>query len=129
MLESKFWQAFFALTPLIFTLIILFGLGVFLLTVFSEVPRLEADPDRFPYMIFSGLGTFLAFVFLGIILSLASLVYYIIHAASNPSLQSNGLVIVWILLFIFIGGIAQFLYWIIEIINKRDRETPQASTS
>ncbi len=121
MLHSKFWQAFFALVPLITLFILFCAYAVFLATLFHELPHLEDDPDRVPFFVFGGLGTFVFVIFLIIFLSLASLVFYIVHAVQNPNLQGNNLLIVWIILFIFVGGISQLLYWIIEIINKREK--------
>ena len=123
MLQSKFWQAFFALAPFFMFILIFMGYAIFMITIFSEIPEMEADPDHMPFYFFGGLGTFLFMIFLVILISLASLVFYIVHAVQNPNLKENNLLLVWILLFIFINGIAQFLYWIIEIINKRDEQT------
>ena len=120
MLHSKFWQAFFALVPFIVLFIIFFAYAIFLITLFNQAPELEADPDKVPFVVFGGLGTFFFLLFLVIFLSLASLVFYIVHAVQNPNLQGNNLLIVWIILFIFVGGISQLLYWIIEIVNKRE---------
>lgn len=120
MLHSKFWQAFFALVPIIICFIIFFAYAVFLITLFNQAPELEADPDKVPFVVFGGLGTFFFLLFLVIFLSLASLVFYIVHAVQNPNLKGNNLLVVWIILFIFVGGISQLLYWIIEIVNKRE---------
>ena len=120
MLHSKFWQAFFALVPFIVFFILFCAYGIFLITLFNQAPELEADPDKVPFVVFGSLGTFFALIFIVIFLSLASLVFYIVHAVQNPNLKGNNLLIVWILLFIFVGGISQLLYWIIEIVNKRE---------
>ncbi|MGB5692734.1 MAG: hypothetical protein WBM43_09035 [Flavobacteriaceae bacterium] len=120
MLHNKFWQAFFALTPLIIFFLFFIGYAVFLITLFHQVPEFEADQDKVPFAVFGGLGTFFFMLFLAIFLSLASLVFYIVHAVQNPNLQGNNLLLVWIILFIFVGGISQLLYWIIEIVNKRN---------
>ena len=123
MLQSKFWQAFFALAPFIIFLLIFFGYAIFMIAMFSQASELETDPDQMPFYFLGGLGSFLMLIFLAITLSLASLIFYIVHAVQNPNLKENNLLLVWILLFVFINGIAQFLYWIIEIINKRDDQS------
>lgn len=120
MLHSKFWQAFFALVPFFIFIIIFAGYALFMIFVFSQAPEMETDPERIPFVFFGGLGTFVFLLFLAILLSLASLVFYIVHAVQNPNLKDNNLLIVWIILFIFVGGISQLLYWIIEIVNKRN---------
>ena len=67
---------------------------------------------------FGGLGFLIFMVFLVVIISFASLVFYIVHAVQNPNLKNNNMLIVWILLFIFISGIGQFVYWLVEIVSK-----------
>jgi glycerol-3-phosphate acyltransferase PlsY len=79
------------------------------------------DPDHTPLAFFGGLGIFLLLIFLAVILSLSSLVFYIIHASQNPNLEQNNLLLIWILLFVFASGLGQLIYWIIEILNKRQQ--------
>jgi hypothetical protein len=68
---------------------------------------------------FGSIGVFLLFIFLAVLLSVGSLVFYIVHAAQNPNLKYNNLLLVWILLFVFANGLGQLIYWIIEVVNKR----------
>ncbi len=70
--------------------------------------------------ILGGVGFFMVIVFTVVLLSLASLVFYIVHAANNPNLRENNLLLIWILLFIFASGVGQLIYWIIEILNKQE---------
>ena len=119
MLQSKFWQAFFALSPLVSLLLLFVGYGVFLFSILSNLPH-GAEPD--PSAIFGSLGVFLVIILLMILISLGSLVFYIVHAANNPNLRENNLLLVWILLFIFASGIGQLIYWIVEILSKQDRD-------
>jgi hypothetical protein len=118
MLKSKFWQAFFALSPLVCLLLLLIGYAIMLFSIFSNLPQMEHMRGGPPMALFGGLGVFLVLVFLMVLVSLASLVFYIVHAANNPNLKENNLLLIWILLFIFASGIAQLIYWIIEILNK-----------
>jgi len=50
------------------------------------------------------------------LLSLALLIFYIVHVVSNKKLE-NTEQLVWVLLFIFFGIIAFPIYWIIRIWN------------
>ncbi|MGB5403673.1 hypothetical protein [Robiginitalea sp.] len=116
MLKSKFWQAFFALAPFVSLILIFVGYAVFLIAILTTIPQGGGKPD--PVSVFGGVGV-LVFTFSTIFLiSMASLVYYIVHAAYNPNLRENNLLILWILLFIFTSGLGQFIYWIVEIVNK-----------
>ncbi len=123
MLHSKFWQAFFALAPLFGFVLIFIGYGVFMFSIFGNMEQMEHS-GRPPMEFFSGMGFFFFMIFLMIVLALASLVFYIVHAAQNPNLKQNNLLIVWILLFIFANGIGQLVYWIVEIISKREPSQP-----
>lgn len=116
MLKSKFWQAFFAVAPFISLLLIVIGYGVFLFALLSAIPQGGDKPE--PVAFFGGAGVFILVILVVILLYMASLVYYIVHAAYNPNLRENNLFILWILLFFFASGIGQFIYWIVEIINK-----------
>jgi hypothetical protein len=124
MLQSKFWQAFFALAPLVSLLLLFVGYGVFLFSILSNLPQ-GGEPD--PSAVFGSLGVFLIIILLMVLLSLGSMVYYIVHAANNPNLRENNLLLVWILLFIFASGVGQLIYWIVEILSKPKGEPPSAT--
>jgi len=121
MLQSKFWQAFFALSPLISLLLLFVGYGVFLFSILSNLPQ-GGEPD--PSTVIGGVGVFLIIILVMILISLGSMVFYIVHAANNPNLRENNLLLVWILLFIFASGIGQLIYWIIEILSKPTGDSP-----
>lgn len=120
MIHNKFWQAFFALSPIIIFFIIMLGYFAFLFSVLSNIPELERSHDGPPELLFSWLGGFFIVLFLVIILSLASLIFYIVHAVQNPNLKKNNLLLLWILLFVFVSGLGQLIYWIVEIVAKRN---------
>ena len=42
------------------------------------------------------------------------------HAVQNPNLKQGNTLVVWILLFVFVGGIGKLIYWIIEILGKKN---------
>ena len=83
---------------------------------------LENSEDYSASLILGNLSIFLVFIFFMVLISLGSLVYYIVHAANNPNLRENNMLLIWILLFVFANGIGQLIYWIIEIVNKRSKE-------
>ena len=119
MLHNRFWQAFFALAPIITILIaISFYIGS-LLYLFTHMPELESSTDVSASFFLGNIGIFILFIFLADFISLGSLVFYIVHAVQNPNLKENNLLLVWILLFVFVSGIGQLIYWIIEIVNKK----------
>ncbi|MEO0570632.1 MAG: hypothetical protein AAF039_02930 [Bacteroidota bacterium] len=125
MLQNKFWQAFFALAPIVIGIL---SIGYYLYFVFDLVSDIEAaqalgtEPEV--GMILGNIAWFMGFVMLILLISLSSLIFYIVHAVQNPNLKGSNLLIVWVLLFVFIGGIGQLMYWLVEIIGKRN-EHPQ----
>jgi hypothetical protein len=124
-LNSKFWQAFFALAPFISLVLIVIGYALFLLAILSTIAQGGAKPD--PVTFFGGMGV-LAVLFITIFLiAMASLIFYIVHAAFNPNLRQNNMSIVWMLIFLFASGLGQFIYWIVEIVNKPQQHIPKTT--
>jgi hypothetical protein len=118
MIHSKFWQAFFALAPIIIFVVAFLGYMVFIFSILGNLHEFE-DAEGPPMELLAGIGTFVITVLFAVMISLGSLVFYIVHAVQNPNLKENNLLLVWILLFIFASGIGQLIYWIIEIVNQR----------
>lgn len=116
MLKSKFWQAFFALAPFISLILVFIAYAIFLIVMLTTLPQGGDTPD--PVALFGGVGVLVFTIFTIFLISMASLIYYIVHAAYNPNLRENNLLILWILIFIFTSGLGQFIYWIVEIVNK-----------
>lgn len=121
MIKSKFWQAFFALAPFIILFGFLIGYFIFLIAIFSQAADGSLDHyEDDPFAMLGGITAFFIFIIFVILISLGSLIFYIVHAVQNPNLRGNNLLLVWILLFIFANGIGQFIYWLVEIIGKRN---------
>lgn len=119
MLNSKFWQAFFALAPI---LIGIFAIIFYFFFIFNLVTTIEtggANGNVSASLILGNMAWFFAFIGLTIIISISSMVFYIVHAVQNPNLKENNLLIVWVLLFVLVSGIGQLVYWIVEVIGKR----------
>ncbi len=121
MLNNKFWQAFFALAPII----VFFGFFIvyflFIFSIFSNIDDFEANGNTSASLILGNVVWFFAFIVLTILISFGSLIFYIVHAVQNPNLKENNLLIVWILLFVFVSGIGQLIYWLVEIVSKRNQ--------
>ncbi|UCD60889.1 MAG: hypothetical protein JSV59_13675 [Flavobacteriaceae bacterium] len=124
MIHNKYWQAFFALSPIIILFIMMLGYFIFLFSLFSNIPELERSHDEPPELILEWIGSFMIVIFLVVLLSIASLVFFIVHAVQNPNLKQGHMLLLWILLFIFVGGLGQLIYWLVEIVSKRG-QNPQ----
>lgn len=123
MIHNKFWQGFFAIAPIASFFLIMIGYVVFLFAIFSNIPEMEQNGAP-PWEFFGGMGFFFLMILLVIIIGFASLIFFIIHAVQNPNLKENNMLIVWILLFVFVSGIGQFIYWLVEIVGKRTENLP-----
>ncbi|NND16221.1 MAG: hypothetical protein HKN89_07835 [Eudoraea sp.] len=122
MIQSKFWQGFFALAPIIILFGILIGYFIFLIAIFGNAADGNFDHyDGDPFTWMGGITAFFLFIIIVILISLGSLIFYIVHAVQNPNLRGNNLLLVWILLFIFANGIGQMIYWLVEIVSKRNQ--------
>lgn len=119
MINNKFWQGFFALAPLLSLFLILIGYFWFIFLVIAG----DGDPGHWrDAEILGGVFSFLAIILLVVLISVGSLIFYIVHAAQNPDLRGNNMLLVWILLFIFANGIGQLIYWIVEILSKPTKD-------
>ena len=121
MLQNKFWQGFFALAPIIMVFFLIAAYFVFLIFMFNDIEQLGDPDDVSASVVLGNLSIFLVFVFVMILVSFGSLIYYIVHAVRNPNLKQNNLLLVWILLFFFANGLGQLIYWLVEVIPKRER--------
>lgn len=119
MLNSKFWQAFFAIAPIVLGIIAIFGYFIFIFSIFSNIEEFESNGNVSASFIFGNMIWFFLLIILIILISFGSLIFYIVHAVQNPNLKENNLLVVWVLLFVFVSGIGQLIYWIVEIIGKR----------
>ncbi|MBT8281367.1 MAG: hypothetical protein KJO16_07300 [Muriicola sp.] len=122
MLQNKFWQALFAIGPIAMLFLGMIAYFIFLVFLFGNMDDLHSNGNVSASVILGNLGAFLIFILIAILISFGSLVFYIVHAANNPNLRENNMLLVWILLFIFANGIGQLIYWIIEIVNKRGKD-------
>ncbi|NAS11591.1 hypothetical protein [Poritiphilus flavus] len=123
MLNSKFWQAFFAIAPLAMLVITLIGYAFFIFSVVTNMPEIEQSGSDPAFFVLGNIGVFMLLVLLTVLISLGSLIFYIIHAVQNQNLADSSLLVVWILLFVFVSGIGQLIYWIVEILGK-NRDNP-----
>jgi hypothetical protein len=121
MIHNKYWQAFFALSPIIILFIMMLGYFAVLFSIFSNIPELEQAHNEPPELILQWVGSFMVVIFLVILLSVSSLVFYIVHAVQNPNLKQGYMLLLWILLFIFVGGLGELIYWLVEIVAKRNQ--------
>jgi len=102
----------FTLLPFIFFPIIFWKIFQFILEMIALGDR-EPDASDILVAIFS----FLFPIIVLSMLSIALLIFYIIHAVSNKKLERIEQLL-WVLLFVFFGIIAFPVYWLVRIRNS-----------
>lgn len=126
MLNNSKLQAFLAIAPMILFGLMIIGYFVFFFTMITQVENFDDNAinhNEPPFAFFAGFGIFFVMIMLTVLLSLCSLIYFILHAAKNPNLEANNgnMRLVWILIMVFVSGIGQPIYWIAEIKTKKPR--------
>lgn len=124
MLNSRTLQGFLAITPFVLFILIFVGYFMFIFSMVSDAGNL-ANHNGLPPNFLTGMGMVLLIAFLTAIISLLSLVYFLIHAAKNPNLEQNNMRVVWILIIVLVSGIGNLIYWIAEIETKKPRPVIQ----
>lgn len=119
MIHNRFWQAFFAIAPIITMIVAIAGYIIFIISTIGNFQETESSGNVSASIILGNMVIFFILIMLAVLFSILSLIFYIVHAVQNPNLKEHNLLLVWILLFVFVSGIGQLIYWIIEILNKR----------
>lgn len=91
-------------------------LFVVLIKAFSMFPEFfywdRHEPD--PYIVFSTLWPLIIISIIAAIIKLGALIFFIIHMLNNARVHTNERVI-WVLVFIFTGGVGYPIYWYMRI--------------
>ncbi len=102
----------FTLVPFVFFPVILWKVFQFVLEMIALGER-EPDASAIVVAVFS----FIFPIAVLSMLSIALLIFYIIHAVSNKKLERIEQ-LMWVLLFVFFGIIAFPVYWLVRIRNS-----------
>jgi len=116
MFNNKLLQRFLALSPLVSIFFILISYIFFIGTMLVGA----AHPPK-PELFYVGLGVFVIVTILSCLVSLFSLIFYVIHVLKNPNLEQNNNRVAWVLVIVLINGIGSVIYWIAEIEFKKPR--------
>jgi len=122
MLNNKSLQAFLAIAPPVVFAICMLGYFIFIFSVIGGMRQIENSGNQeFPVAFFSGLAFFIVMILVASLLSLFSLIYFIIHAAKNPNLKEGNMLVVWILILVLVSMIGSLIYWLVEIRLKNPK--------
>ncbi len=94
-------------------LLIFPALIIFSIVMFGTAEAMEDSGDD-SLLFFPTIGVFVGFMILIGLLSTIVWIYYLVHAIRNEQLEQTELII-WILLFIFVGFIPHIVYFFMKI--------------
>lgn len=120
MLNNRGLQGFLAIAPIALLLLIFIAYFAAIFSLFSSIDVIE-ETNQPPVKFLTGLGVVFLLLFVMVILSLFSFIYFIIHVVKNPNLEQNNMRLIWILIIVLVGGIGNLIYWIVEIESKKPR--------
>src|SRR5690606_13746816 len=107
--NNRTLQGFLAIAPFVLFILIFVGYFMFIFSMVSNAGNLE-NHNGLPPNFLTGMGMVLLIAFLTAIISLLSLVYFLIRAAKNPNLEQNNMRVVWILIIVLVSGIGNLIY-------------------
>ena len=107
--SKKLWLGIFTFLPSIFLICYLF----IFFSVFMEFGSAQPNSGD-PFEMLPNFGIILTFLMLAIILGMAVMIYYIVHAAKNKAFTENNRLI-WILVLIFASGVGSIVYYFVNI--------------
>lgn len=120
MLNNRTLQGFLAIAPMaLFVLIFVVYFATFF-SMFTNIETLE-NSNNIPTGFLTGIGVVFVILFLTLIISLLSFIYFIVHVAKNPNLEQNNMRVVWILIIVLVGGLGNLIYWLAEIQTKKPK--------
>jgi hypothetical protein len=105
----------FTLVPFILFPVILLEIFQFVINIVATSSHGEPEPAD----ILASVLAFIVPIIALALLSLALLIFYIVHVVSNKSIEPMEQ-LMWVLLFIFFGIIAFPIYWFMRIWNTHD---------
>jgi len=122
MLNNKSLQTFLAIGPVVLLVLLIAGYLVFFVSVFSQIEALDKGAgQQFPSALIGGFVFFFVMILLTSLLSLFSLIYFIVHAAKNPNLKDGNALVVWIIVLVLINCLGPLIYWLAEIRMKNPK--------
>ncbi|NLN32570.1 MAG: hypothetical protein GX159_03125 [Flavobacteriaceae bacterium] len=126
MLNNSKLQAFLAIAPILLFALIFVGYMVFVFSMITQAENFDGNAEvanETPMELFVGFGFFFVMIMLTALISIFSLIYYILHVTKNPNFETDNsnMRIVWILIILFANGLGGFIYWLAEIKSKNSR--------
>ncbi len=113
---QKIVLGIFTFLPFVFFPFIFMEIFQFVINIIATTQN--GEPEAADILV--SIASFIVPIMLLSLLSLALLIFYIVHAISNKKLAPTEQ-LMWILLFIFFGIVAFPIYWLMRILNAPDK--------
>ena len=120
--SKKIWLGILTFLPFLLAVVYVF---LFLTLFLGKIDQFEhSHGDEFPLELIQHLFVIFIPIILAAIISLAIMIYYIVHANNNPK-NDSGKKIMWTLILIFITSIGCVVYYFVEILPTQSN-TPES---
>jgi len=111
-----------SILPFIFFVAYIVSFFALFVDMFHNMHEFSADTHPFP---FENFGTIMVCGILMAVITLTTLIIFIIHALNNKSLPDNERII-WVIVFVFAGMIGFPIYWFMRGIKYNPDQYQQA---
>jgi len=109
--SKKIWLGVLTFLPIIFVFVYIF------FAVFIVVLAEQEGGGDVPPAFFVSFFLMFASIIIAVVLYLGIMIYYLMHASKDKSLDQNNR-LVWILLLVLLNGLGNIVYWVVRIWNN-----------
>lgn len=95
--------------------------------IFGMSETIAQHPDAPPAEFMQGFATAAIFLILAIFISIGVKVIDIIHLVKNNKGDTGNKIVLWVLLFLFAGVLAEIIYFFLEIVPKKKQDIQQTN--
>jgi uncharacterized protein YacL len=118
--NQKFWIGVLHFLPLIG---IIFYFIFFFTFFINNIENLEnQQPNTAPTEFIKGFLGAVIILIISVLISIGVKIFDIIHLTKNNKNDTNNKILMWVLLFVFVGTIAEIIYYFIEILPKKENK-------
>tara|TARA_R110002072_G_scaffold125944_2_gene262328 strand:+ start:3883 stop:4275 length:393 start_codon:yes stop_codon:yes gene_type:complete len=120
--SKKIWLGVLTFLPIVCAIIYIICFALYFITFASIIEHEASDTSiNNPGFLVGSFGLMFLMILIAVISSIGLMIYYIIHANSNPNFDSNQKLI-WILVLVLAGGIGTIVYYFIEILPEKKND-------
>ncbi|MAM29003.1 MAG: hypothetical protein CMC13_08265 [Flavobacteriaceae bacterium] len=120
--SKKIWLGVLTFLPIVCAIIYIICFALYFISFASIIEHEASDASiNNPGFLVGSFGLMFLMILIAVISSIGLMIYYIIHANSNPNFDSNQKLI-WILVLVLAGGIGNIVYYFVEILPKKQND-------